>query len=165
MADAEPFAAAGYYDALIAAWNNSAQPPPGVTGTGLVAGDSTDAKIVKVNGWTIVGQIPASFFVTADQLANCVAYAEFKVLTAVQQSNLLNLFNISGPLLGGSANTSLLVVGMIIDYFPSNSTTISNLTKLAKAAIQPWWQAPVANNGGGLAGPVSLADTQAAGLT
>ena len=103
---------------LIAAWNNPTQPPPGVTGTGLVGGDTTDQKITKVNGWTVTGQIPASFFVTADQLANCVNYTEFKALTAGQQTNLLNMMNIGGSLMGGSANTSLLVVGMIIDYFP-----------------------------------------------
>lgn len=150
-----------YYDALIAAWNNPTQPPPGVTGTGLLPADTTDQKITKVNAWTVTGQIPASFLVTADQLANCVNYTEFKALTAGQQTNLLNLLNISGSLMGGSANTSLLVVGMIIDYFPPASVTISNLTKLAKAAVMPWWQATVAQGGGGLMSPVGRPDCAA----
>jgi hypothetical protein len=154
-----------HYDALIAAWNNPTQPPPGVTGSGLLPADTTDQKITKVNAWTVTGSVPTTVHVTSDQLANCVNYPEFKALTAVQQSNLLGLFNIApGQLLGGSANTSFLTVGMIIDYFPAGGATITSLTALSKGLTQLWWQAPVANNGGGLTSPVSIDDTKAAGL-
>ena len=38
-----------YYDALIAAWNSATQPPAGVTGAPLQAGDTTQGKIDKIN--------------------------------------------------------------------------------------------------------------------
>jgi hypothetical protein len=152
------------YTALIAAWNNVTQPPPGVTGTGLLGGDTTAQKITKVNAWTVVGSVPTSFFVTGNQLVNCVNYAEFKALSTTQQLNLLSMFACPGNLLGGSANTTFLVDGMILDYFNVAGPTVAALTALAKGTVQAWWQAPVASNGGGLTGPVSLADTQAAGL-
>lgn len=113
------------YTALIAAWNNVTQPPPGVTGSPLLSGDSTAAKIAKVDAWTVSGSVPSTIYVTGNQLANCVNYTEFKGLTAQQQSNLLGLFGISGLLLGGSANTSFLTDGMIIDYFKTSATIAS----------------------------------------
>ena len=153
-----------YYDALIAAWNNSTQPPPGVTGAALLGGDTTAQKIVKVNAWTVTGAIPTTTFTTGDQVFNCINYPEFKALTAVQQSNILNVCHTPGQLKGGSANTTLLLAGMIVDYFPPAGITITNLTALSKGLTQLWWQAPVANNGGGLTAPVSQADCTAAGL-
>jgi hypothetical protein len=154
----------GHYDALIAAWNNPTQPPPGVTGSGLVAGDTTDQKIVKVNAWTITGAVPTTAYFTGDQLANCVAYSEFKALTQQQQNDLLGLLNTSGGLVGGSANTAILPFGMFLDYFPSGSATRQALNALTKATVQVWWSTPVNQNGGGLTSPVSIDDTQAAGL-
>ncbi len=153
-----------YYTALIAAWNNVTQPPPGVTGTGLTGGMTTAQKIDAVNGWTVTGAIPTSVFFSGPQLLNSINYAEFKALTSAQQQNILLLCSASptGGLLGGSANTSLLPVGMIIDYFPLAGVTIANLTALAKGFTQPWWQAAT---GGALNGPVSLSDTTAAGLS
>ena len=153
-----------YYTALIAAWNNVTQPPPGVTGTGLLGGDTTAQKITKVNAWTLTGSVPTTFFVTGSQVFNCINYAEFKALTATQQANVLMMLNVQGQLLGGSSNVAFLLDGMILDYFPVAGPTIAALTALAKAAVTPWWQGSVASGGGGLSGPVSLADTQAAGL-
>jgi hypothetical protein len=143
-----------YYTALIAKW---------VT---LTPG-TTQQKIDQINAITITGSIPTSITVNGVQLANCVNYAEFKALTAAQQQNLMLLLaaGATGGLLGGSANTALLTVGMILDFFPVAGPTVANLTALAKGLIQPWWQAPVANGGGGLNGPVSVSDTTAAGLS
>jgi hypothetical protein len=70
---------------------------------------------------------------------------------------------VPGSLLGGSANTTHLVAGMIIAFFPVAGPTVAALTALAKAQVTPWWQASVANNGGGLTSPVSAADLAAAG--
>lgn len=149
-----------YYDALIAAWNGATQPPTGVTGTALTAQMTTIQKIVAVNGWTVSGSVPTSFFVTGSQLANCLNYAEFKALTDAQQKNLLGLCQVGGNLLGGSGNTAFLVDGMILDYFTNHAgPTIQALTALAQASSTPWWQSI------GLNGVVSLADTQAAGLS
>ncbi len=43
--------------------------------------------------------------------------------------------------------------------------TITALTALAQATVQPWWQVSVANGGGGLTSPVTTNDTTEAGLT
>ena len=53
---------------------------------------TTDSKITWINAQTVTGQIPASFYVTADQLANCVNYTEFKALAEPgKQKNLLHM--------------------------------------------------------------------------
>lgn len=148
-----------YYTALITAWNGATQPPTGVTGTAITGAMTTAQKIAAVNGWTVTGSVPTSFFVTGDQLLNCINYAEFKVLTATQQNNILAVCRTPGKLLGGSSNTAFIVDGMVLDYFPGAGPTVASLTALAQGAVTPWWQAL-----GGLSGPVSLADTTAAGL-
>jgi hypothetical protein len=73
---------------------------------------------------------------------------------------------IPGPLSVGSsaAEIALLFDGMIVAYFGSGSVTVANLSALATAA-QAWVTTSVANGGAGLSGQVSLADTQAAGLS
>jgi hypothetical protein len=129
-----------YYTALITAWNSSIQPPTGVIGTGLSSAQSTATKLANVNGWTVTGAIPTNFTVVGSDLANCVNWTEFAALTATQQSNLLGLFRIAGPLLGGSANTSLLTDGMILASFPTSGVTIANLTALAKSVTLSWAQ-------------------------
>jgi hypothetical protein len=153
-----------YYTQLISAWNSVTQPPAGVTGTGLTGGMTTVQKIAAVNGWTITGAIPSSTLFSGPQLLNCISWSEFNALLPAQQQNIMFLCaaGAAGGLLGGSANTSLLPVGMIIAYFPLAGVTITNLTALAKGFTQPWWQAPT---GGNLNGPVSLSDTTAAGLS
>lgn len=151
-----------YYDKLIAAWNGATQPPTGVTGTGLTGGMTTAQKIAAVNGWTVTGAIPSSINFTGVQLLNSINYAEFKVLTATQQQNVLSLCNAGVGLLGGSANTTFLPVGMILDYFSVAGPTVAALVALAKGSTQPWWQASA---GGSLNGPVSESDTTPAGLS
>ena len=155
-----------YYTALIAAWNGTTQPPTGITGTGLLSGDTTAEKIAKVNAWTVTGSVPTSLSTTGSALLNCINWTEFAALTAAQQANLLALCSIPGGLLGGSANAALITAGMFLAYFTNHSgPTITALTALAQATIQPWVIAPIANGGAGLSGPVSLSDTQVAGLT
>lgn len=157
---------AGYYDALIAAWNNPTQPPPGVTGDPLTGSMTTDQKLTTVNAWTITGTIPASLYSNNADLVNCINWAEFKALTAAQQTNLLNLLACPGPLLGGSANASLITQGMMSEYFANHSgPTFTALKNLAKGAVRAWWGVPVAENGAGLSSPVSQTDLQLAGLS
>ena len=139
------------YSALVSKWS---QLSPG----------STQQKLDAINALTVTtGQIPTSLTITGIQLANCIAYSEFKVLTSAQQQNLLALCAISGPLLGGSANLTHLLVGMLLDYFPPAGLTIAALTAFASAAAIPWWQATVVQGGGGLTGPVGMNDLIAAG--
>lgn len=148
-----------YYDAFIAAWNNSTQPPPGVTGTALTGGMSTEIKLGHVNAWTVTGSVPSSFYVTGADLFNCIDKTEFNALTAAQQSNLLLMCAVPGPLLGGSAETDHLAAGMVLTYFTNLSgPTIANLTALAQATAQPWWQFA------GYPRPFDLGDCAAAGV-
>lgn len=148
-----------YYDALIAAWNGATQPPTGVTGTALTGGMTTAQKIAAVNGWTVSGTIPTAITATGAQVLNCVVWSEFAALTATQQANFLALCAGSGQLLGGSANLTRILPGMLIACFGGASGTITNLSALAKATVTPWWQAS-----GALNGPLSTTDTTAAGL-
>lgn len=152
-----------YYTALIAAWNNATQPPPGIIGSPLTA-LSTANKIAAVNGWLVTSTIPTTLTVTGSQLLNCINYAEFKALTAAQQQNLMLLCASQGGLLGGSANASLIAAGMFVDYF----TNASGPTRLALAALaqgQSFWSTPVALGGAGLGGVVTQTDLTAAGLS
>jgi hypothetical protein len=151
---------AANYTALISAWNGATQPPTGVTGTGLSGGDTTAQKLAKVQAWTVSGSVPTSFYVTGNQLINCINWTEFAALTTAQQNNLLALCQVSGDLLGGSGNTSFLVDGMFLTYFTNLSgPTITALTALAQATVQPFWQYV------GLNGPISMTDVTLAGLS
>lgn len=135
-----------YYDAMIAEW-------------ALLTPGTAAQKLAQINALTVTGSVPTSFFVTGAQLANCVNWGEFAVLTAQKQSNLMALFQVPGQLLGGSANTTHLVDGMILDAFPVAGPTIANLTALAQAAVLPWWQT------NGYQRPFDLGDVSAAGLS
>lgn len=147
-----------YYSALVAAWNGATQPPVGVTGTGLTAQMTTAQKLSAVNGWTITGTVPTTFYCTGAQLLNCINWTEFVALTAQQQSNLLALCNNPGPILGGSANTSNMAGGMILAYFTNKSgPTIAALTALAQATVSAWWKA------NGYSSAFTQADLDAAG--
>lgn len=141
-----------YYDALVAKW---ATLTPGTTAQ----------KLAQINAIVVTGSVPTAFYVTGNQLLNCINYAEFKVLTASQQANLLALCQVQGALLGGSSNTSFIVDGMILDYFAVGGLTVAALTALSKGAVMPWWQAGVASGGGGLNGPVSDTDLTPNGLS
>lgn len=147
-----------YYTNLIVAWNSSIQPPNGYTGTGLSSGMGTQTKLDAVNAWSITGTIPSTTFVTGNQLANCVVWSEFTAKTSTQQDIVLQLCQIPGPLIGGSANVSLLTAGMMVSVFGSSSVTIANLTALAKGQVSLW----TTNNG---YSTLTGADATAAGLS
>lgn len=132
---------ANYYDALIAAYNNVTQPPPGVSGAALTAGMTLAQRLAAINGWTVTGTIPATMFVTGDQVFNCIVWSEFNALTDSQQRNVLQVCATPGMLMGGSASVSHLLPGMLIAYFTPGSQTIQALTALAKASVQSWCQA------------------------
>lgn len=151
-----------YYTALTTAWNGATQPPAGVAGTAITGGMTTAQKIAAVNGWTVTGAVPTSFFTTGAAVLNCINYAEFKALTSTQQANLLGVLAVAGQLLGGSGNTTKMVAGMIIDYFPPAGPTIAALTALAQGTVQQW---VTASTGGGLNGPISQTDATAAGIS
>ena len=149
-----------YYTALITAWNaSSASPgamPSGVAGTSL-NGLSTTAKLAAVNAWTQTNTIPSTIYATGAQVANCINWAEFAALTAQQQQNVLLMCNQTGQLMSGSAQTSHLLPGMLVAYFPLAGPTIAALTAFASAQVLLWWQA------NSYTSPISKNDLDAAG--
>jgi hypothetical protein len=152
-----------YYTVLIAAWNSSIQPPAGVTGTGLSSGQTTAVKLANINGWTVTGSVPTSFTVLGSDIFNAIAFSEFNALTAAQQSNVLALCEVPGPMLGGSANISRMAPGMIVAYFPSSGVTIANLTALAKTVTQSWAQSNGYPYASSIQGNINQGDLAAAG--
>lgn len=116
------------YTALIAKW-------------GTLAPDTTSNKLTAINAITVTGAVPSTIYINGSDFLNCINYGEFKVLTPSQQANILALCDVVGPVLGGSANTTHILVGMILDLFPVAGPTIAALTALSKAVVQPWWQA------------------------
>lgn len=144
-----------YYDALIAKWN-SIPSSPALT---------TQQKLDFVNGLTVTGQVPASFFLTGADLFNCLDWVEFSGLSQAQQTTLLQICAIPGNLKGG---TNSFFAGLVPSFFASllGGVTVTAMTALAKGTVQPWWQVSVAGGGGGLSSPVSFNDlTGAGGLT
>src|SRR5271166_5907741 len=158
-----------YYTALISAWNtSSASPgalPSGVAGTSLF-GLTTPNKIIAVKAWTVTGTIPTTTTFSGAQLSGWINWTEFAALTAAQQANLMSLIAGQGPYLGGSANTGLLPVGMILAFFTNHSgPTVAAMTAYVNSLVLPWWQTTVANGGGGLNGVVGQTDATIAGLS
>ena len=124
-----------YYTALITAWNSGTQPPTGVTGTGLNGGMTTAQKIAAVNGWTVTGSIPSSFFTTGAAILNCINWTELSNLTDAQRKDVLGLCAIQGPLLGGSGETAFVTAGVIINYFTLSAAISSGTYNNGTGAV------------------------------
>jgi len=126
-----------YYDALIAAWNNPTQPPPGVTGTALTPTMTTDQKLTAVQNWTMVG--PAvPMIVLATEVYNLINLTEYNALIAANQTAITNLLSMGT--LNASQNTS--VRSRFIAIFPSGTQTFTALSNYAKQFDSPpipWW--------------------------
>ena len=121
-----------YYDALIVAWNSATQPPAGVTGSGLLAGDTTAQKCAKINGWTMAG--PAKqMLVNSTVIYNLIVISEYTALSAANQTIVNNLLSMG--LLDGSPGTN--VRSRIVQIFPSGTQTFTNLSNLAKTYDTP----------------------------
>ncbi len=120
-----------YYDALIADWDaSSASPgalPTGVAGTSLY-GLATADKITAINGWTVTGTIPTTFFTSGASIWNCINLTEFQGLSATNQQLIAQMCCIPGGLLGGSAETSFLTNGLIIANFNTGSTFTGSIS-------------------------------------
>lgn len=136
-----------YYTALIAKW---ATLTPG----------TTQQKLDQINAIVVTGSVPASFFTTGADVFNCIDSAEFLAKTAAQQTLVLQCLAVPGAIKGGAGS---FLGGIFVAVFGVSGATITALTALAKAISQPWWQATVAQGGGGLVSLVSLADLAAAG--
>jgi hypothetical protein len=160
------------YNTLITDWNTSTAAPISSTITGVtgVAGQSlngltTAQKIAAVNAWTVTGTSPTAFPITGAQIISLVEWSELAALTDAQRKDILGLCQIPGSMTGGSAETALVVDGMFIAYFGSNSQSIANLTEFATAQIQLWVNVSVANGGSGLFFQITQTDVTNAGLS
>lgn len=131
-----------YYDALIAEW------PSLTPGT-------TAVKLAQLNALTVSGSIPTLIATSGAAIFNCLVWSEFNALSAVQQTQLMQLCAIPGSLTGGSASPFIApFFGTLASKMP---TTISNLTALAQSLSQPWWQANAYK------APINASDLTAAG--
>ncbi len=151
-----------YYTALIAAWNNATQPPPGVIGTALTGGMTTAQKLAAVNAWTVAVPQPANIPVTS--IIGAIVPADFTGLTALQLQQLQFLLQASQTVFAPPNGTVRSVFGSI---FAGKTTTLANLTALVTPldnATQNWCAAngyPVNSAG---TGNLSIPDTLNAGL-
>jgi hypothetical protein len=153
-----------YYDNLIAAWNSATQPPAGVTGSGLVAGDTTAQKVAKINGWTMVPTVPAGTLVPAWELYDNIVVTEYDAAPAASQAivnNILAMGNVNCAS-GSNARRRLLAI------FPSGTTSNTNLTSLFGSVYTPQhdWCSVNGYPTHGINGPgnLSVSDANNAGL-
>jgi hypothetical protein len=135
------------YAAFTSAWNTGTL-PDNTTGTPLT-GLTTANKLTAINAWMHSGTIPTTLYFTGAQLKNCVNYAEFKALTAQQQSNLLDMCADTGQMLGGSAQTAFLPTGMIIDYFLTQAAISSGTYNNSTGVVTLTMAAPITFGVGG----------------
>lgn len=131
-----------YYDALIAEWP-------------LLTPGTTAAKLAQLNALTVSGTIPTLIGTSGAAIFNCLVWSEFNVITAAQQTTLMQVCAIPGQINGGSSSPFIApFFGTLAAKMP---TTIANLTALAQALSQPWWQA------NGYKAPINNSDLAAAG--
>src|SRR3974390_132142 len=126
-----------YYDALIAAWNSTTQPPSGVTGSPLLSSDTTQQKIDKVNQWTVVVPQPAIF--VPYKILNAIVDVDLAALTPAQVSQFtLMLSGAEADLSPGTALRST-----IQGLFAGKTQTIQQLRNLVAPydnATMTWCQ-------------------------
>src|SRR5271166_4147068 len=128
-----------YYDALIAAWNNVTQPPPGVTGTGLT-GLTTNNKLIAVNAWTVTGAVPTTFPISGSQIFDAINWSDFTALTAANQLIIWNIILTANgsPLVAGpglTVSTALITVWPLSSITGSISGNTLTVTAVSGPAI------------------------------
>jgi len=154
-----------YYDALISAWNSATHPPTGVTGSGLVAGDTTAQKCAKINGWKMTGP-ETSQTVPAWQIYDQIVLTEYDALTAANQAivnNILAMGNVNCAS-GSNARRRLFATG----FFPTGTTSNTNLLALFNSVYAPsqdWcFLNSYPTHGPSGPGNISVSDANNAGL-
>lgn len=138
-----------YYDALITKW---ATLTPGTTA----------AKLAQINTLIVATGVPIKAILTPSQILNACVAADIASLTPAQVA-LLTLL-LQGSTVDGSQGTT--VRAGIQAIFAGKTQTLTNLGALVApfdSPTLPWWQATVAQGGGGLSSPVSLNDLGSAG--
>jgi len=139
-----------YYDALIAKW---ATLTPG----------TTQQKLDQINALMVT--LPATkALLNASQIINAIVPADYSSLTSIQLQQLNGVL-VGNPVDGSVGTTVRTIVQQI---FAGKTTTLNQLGALVAPFDSPtthWWQASVAQGGGGLTSMVSQGDLTAAGLS
>lgn len=138
-----------YYDALIAKW---ATLTPGTTAQ----------KLVQINALTVLTGVPVKAVLTPSQILNACVAADIASLTTAQVT-LLTLL-LQGSTVDASIGTT--VRAGVVAVFSGKATTLAQLGALVvpfDTPTMPWWQAPLALNGGALNSQVGPADLLIAG--
>lgn len=135
-----------YYDALVAKWAT-------LSGT-------TAAKLAAINAMTVPGPVAPSI-VQSYKIYNAIVPSEFTALTAANQQLVRDILGMG--VVDVSPGTSIR--SRLLSIFPSGTATFTALASLAATfnTTIPWWQATVAQGGGGLSSPVTQADLDAVG--
>lgn len=150
-----------YYDALVAAWNSATQPPPGVTGQALQAGDTTATKVGKVNGWSVANQQKA--LVPPSDVLNCILPADLNALTA-NQLTIINIY-MQGTSIDVSSGSNIRAAFQTL--FAGKTTTLQNFQNLVApfdSAAFTWCQAHGYPFVSVTLGNLSVSDANNAGL-
>lgn len=137
-----------YYDALITKW---ATLMPGTTA----------AKLAQINALTVPKGSPNPAILTPSQILNACVSADIAALTTAQIT-LLTLLLQGGTVDASSGTTVRAGIVAIFTGKPS-LTNLAALVAPFDSPTIPWWQAAVAQGGGGLSGPVSGGDLAGAG--
>lgn len=142
-----------YYTALINEWNTVTTNNPGW---------SAAQKMSYINSLTV--SAPQKAILTPSSILNACVFSDLAALTQLQVSQLALL--LAGSNVDASAGTSIRLG--IQTLFSGKTQTLSNLAALVAPydnATIPWWEATVAQGGGGLNSHVDVGDLAAAGLS
>lgn len=151
------------YNTLIAAWNGATQPPTGVTGTGIVGGDTTAQKLAKVNAWTIPASAEKAIL-KPSEIINAIVPADLAGLSAAAVAMLTLV--LQGNEVDASVGTT--VRAAVQNIFAGKATTLAQLGALVAPFDSPtqlWITTPVALGGAGMTSTISLPDCTAAGIS
>lgn len=139
-----------YYDALIAKWAT------------LGAG-TTAQKLAQLAAVTVAGPA-APLLIPTYRLFNAIDPTEFAALSAANQQRIRDILGMGTV----DASTGTNARALLLSVFAAGSATRTAIVALAnsiESTTLPWWQATVAQGGGGLSSPVSAEDARAAGLS
>lgn len=142
--------ATGYYDALIAKW-------PTVPGT------TQQQKLDNLNAEQVtLPKVP--MIIPTYAIYNVMDPAEFSALTSANQQNMRDILAMGNvDLTQGQPARNRMI--QLFGAGTATRTAMATMSAPYDAPKMPWWQATVAQGGGGLSSTVSKSDLDAAGLS
>lgn len=124
---------------------------------------TTDQKLAQLNALT-VNDGPVVMIIPTYKIYNLIDATEWLALSAVNQQNVRDILSMGQVDVSPGTNARARLTAI----FPNATAPITRAALIAFAntfdAPQiPWWQASVAQGGGGLTSPVGMADLVSAG--